>query len=55
MYIDDRNYDGFPGWGVIYQSIAGTPDGNRYWEKYNKMSSRGIMNRIGNLFNHKKE
>lgn len=57
MYIDDRNFGGFPGWGVIYQSISGISDGNEYWEKYNKMESRtffGILRRIINMFRKEK-
>ena len=53
MYIDDRNFGGFPGWGVIYQSISGISDGNEYWKKYNKMESRslsGVLRSIGKLF-----
>jgi len=56
MYIDDRNFGGFPGWGVIYQSISGISDGNEYWEKYNKMQSRsfaGILRRIFGVFSSK--
>ena len=56
MYIDDRNFGGFPGWGVIYQSITGITDGNEYWEKYNKMEKRsilGILRLIFSFFNKK--
>ena len=56
IYIDDRNFGGFPGWGVIYQSITGVTDGNEYWEKYNKMEKRtlgGILRRISQLFTKK--
>ncbi|MCL2073920.1 MAG: hydrolase [Marinilabiliaceae bacterium] len=48
IYIDDRNFGGFPGWGVIYQSITGISEGNDYWEKFNKKSG-SFFKRI---FNH---
>jgi hydroxymethylpyrimidine pyrophosphatase-like HAD family hydrolase len=54
MYIDDRNFGGFPGWGVIYQSISGISDGNDYLEKYKKMEKRsfsGIFRKIISKFN----
>ncbi|MDR2927438.1 MAG: hydrolase [Cytophagaceae bacterium] len=53
MYIDDRNFGGFPGWGVIYQSITGIKDSDVYWAKYNKMEQRslkGVFQKIGSLF-----
>jgi len=53
MYIDDRNFGGFPGWGYIYQKITGINEGNEYWEKYNKRKNRsfkGFFKKIGSLF-----
>jgi len=50
IYIDDRNFGGFPGWGVIYQSISGFSDGNEYWKKYNKMNAPTFWGFLRRLF-----
>jgi len=26
LFIDDRNFGGFPGWGVVYQQLSGAPE-----------------------------
>ena len=41
LYIDDRNFGGFPGWGIIYQQIAGldkneTFKQNKKWKIFSK-------------------
>ena len=51
MYIDDRNFGGFPGWGFIYQTITGVADGNDYWEKYNKTKTRTFSQLFRRIFN----
>ena len=53
MYIDDRNFGGFPGWGVIYQSITGVSGGNDYWDKYNEMNDRSLKKFFKRLFSGK--
>lgn len=52
MYIDDRNFGGFPGWGVIYQTISGNaPSGeNDYWRKYEKASNRSFCGFFKKIF-----
>lgn len=41
IYIDDRNFNGFPGWGVIGQAIL---EGN-YSPEQQKPSKKGFFNR----------
>ncbi|MDR9397642.1 BT0820 family HAD-type phosphatase [Salibacter sp.] len=41
VFIDDRNFGGFPGWGKIYQEIEGNPQQLEMLQKQNQ--KRGIM------------
>lgn len=38
LFIDDRNFGGFPGWGEIYQRLNQTPETpkmkHRWWKKF---------------------
>lgn len=36
LFIDDRNFGGFPGWGVIYQDISGDKGALEAYEKKRK-------------------
>lgn len=44
MFIDDRNFGGFPGWGVIYQTISGNEASpmDAYWKKYERASENTL-------------
>lgn len=52
MFIDDRNFGGFPGWGVIYQTISGNAPSieNEYWKKYEQLSNRSLCGFFKRLF-----
>jgi len=52
MFIDDRNFGGFPGWGVIYQTISGNEPSNddEYWRKYERNNERTLCGFFKRLF-----
>jgi len=44
IFIDDRNFNGFPGWGVIYQNLSGQDSSNEKMEKeLLKKKRRGLF------------
>ncbi len=52
MFIDDRNFGGFPGWGVIYQTISGNApsEENEYRKKFERASERSLCGFLKRLF-----
>ncbi len=52
MFIDDRNFGGFPGWGVIYQTLSDnskTRD-NEYWLKLERATDRTLCGFLKRIF-----
>ena len=52
MFIDDRNFGGFPGWGVIYQTISGDhpSETNEYWKKYEQANDKTLCGFLKRIF-----
>jgi hydroxymethylpyrimidine pyrophosphatase-like HAD family hydrolase len=52
MFIDDRNFGGFPGWGFIYQTISGNAPSKEadYWRKYERASERTLCGFLKRIF-----
>lgn len=46
LFIDDRNFGGFPGWGEIYHNLFPQQDNTAMLEKKGNKKSGGFLNRI---------
>jgi hydroxymethylpyrimidine pyrophosphatase-like HAD family hydrolase len=49
MYIDDRNFGGFPGWDVIWHTLY-PEDKNSYQIPQHMLQKRSLLQRIRNAF-----
>jgi hydroxymethylpyrimidine pyrophosphatase-like HAD family hydrolase len=54
IYIDDHNFDGFPGWSIIYQKLTNGKDYEIYDDIPEKYQKRSFAAKFKKLFSNRK-